>query len=99
MKKLKILAIIPARSGSKSIKNKNILPYKGTPLIYHTIKTSKNSKLINKILVSTDSKKYQKLAIKFGAEAPFLRPKKISHDTSHDKELVIHALKFIDKVK
>ena len=93
IKKLKILTIIPARSGSKSIKNKNILPYKGKPLIYHTIKASKASKFINRVLVSTDSKNYQNLAIKFGAEAPFLRPKKISRDNSHDKELVVHTLK------
>ena len=99
IKKLKILTIIPARSGSKSIKNKNILPYKGKPLIYHTIKASKASKFINRVLVSTDSKNYQNLAIKFGAEAPFLRPKKISRDNSHDKELVVHTLKYLLKKK
>jgi N-acylneuraminate cytidylyltransferase len=94
LKKLKILSIIPARSGSKSIKNKNIILYKGKPLIYHTIKASLNSRYINKVLVSTDSMKYQKIAKNFGAEAPFLRPKNISHNNSHDKDLVMHALKF-----
>ena len=54
--KLKILAIIPARSGSKSIKDKNIVPYKKKPLFYHSIKTALDSKLINKAVVSTDSK-------------------------------------------
>ena len=95
IKKLKILAIIPARSGSKSIVNKNIIPYKGKPLIYHTIKASLNSKCINRVLVSTDSKRYQNIAKKFGAEAPFLRPKKISQDNSHDKDLVFHALQYL----
>lgn len=95
IKKLKILAIIPARSGSKSIVNKNIIPYKGRPLIYHTIKASLNSKCINRVLVSTDSKRYQNIAKKFGAEAPFLRPKKISQDNSHDKDLVFHALQYL----
>lgn len=98
-KKLKILAVIPARSGSKSILNKNITPYKGKPLIYHTIKASLNSKFINRVLVSTDSKKYQNIAKKFGAEAPFLRPKKISQDNSHDKDLVVHALQYLSKEK
>lgn len=97
LEKLKILSIIPARSGSKSIKNKNIILYKGKPLIYHTIKAAKKSKYINRVLVSTDSIKYQKIALKFGAEAPFLRPKNISLDNSHDKDLVIHALKFFLK--
>lgn len=97
IKKLKILAIIPARSGSKSIVNKNIVPYKGMPLIYHTIKASLNSKCINRVLVSTDSKRYKNIAKKFGAEAPFLRPKKISQDNSHDKDLVVHALKHLLK--
>ncbi len=97
LKNLKILSIIPARSGSKSIKNKNIILYKNKPLIYHTIKSAIKSKYINKILVSTDSKRYQKLSIKYGAEAPFLRPKNISQDNSHDKDLVLHALKFFLK--
>ena len=54
-----ILAIIPARSGSKSIKDKNIINYKGKQLIYHSILTALQSKFINKVVVSTDSKKYQ----------------------------------------
>ena len=92
LKNLKILSIIPARSGSKSIKNKNIILYKNKPLIYHTIKSAIKSKYINKILVSTDSKRYQKLSIKYGAEAPFLRPKNISQDNSHDKKKTIFQI-------
>jgi CMP-N-acetylneuraminic acid synthetase len=94
LKKLKVLSLIPARSGSQTIKNKNIIVYKGKPLIYHTIKAAIKSRYINKVVVSTDSKKYQKIAIKFGAEVPFLRPKNISHHNSHDRDLAIHALKF-----
>jgi len=75
---MNIVAIIPARSGSKSIKNKNIIKYKNKPLIYHSIKVALKSKLITRVLVSTDSKKYLLLSKKFGAEAPFLRPKNIS---------------------
>ncbi|MDB3947450.1 acylneuraminate cytidylyltransferase family protein [Candidatus Pelagibacter sp.] len=94
---LNILAIIPARSGSKSIKNKNVIPYKGKPLIYHSIRTALKSRLINKVIVSTDSKKYKKLSVKFGAEVPFLRPKKISSDNSIDYDYILHATKYLIK--
>lgn len=96
-KNFKILAIIPARSGSKSIKNKNIIPYKGKPLIYHSIRTALESKLINKVIVSTDSQKYKKISLKFGAEVPFLRPKKISSDNSIDYDFILHATKYLIK--
>lgn len=92
---MNIVAIIPARKNSKRIKNKNIIPYKGKPLIYHSIKIALNSKLIDKVIVSTDSKKYQNLSIKFGAEVPFLRPKKISNDNSLDIDYLVHASKFL----
>tara|TARA_Y100000816_G_C26021582_1_gene534448 strand:+ start:24 stop:698 length:675 start_codon:yes stop_codon:yes gene_type:complete len=98
MKIKKILAIIPARSGSKSIKNKNIIKYKGKPLIYYSIKTALKSKLINRVIVSTDSKKYKKISEKFGAEVPFLRPKKFSNHNSLDYDFIFHATKFfLDK--
>tara|TARA_Y100000389_G_C17451620_1_gene515248 strand:+ start:942 stop:1625 length:684 start_codon:yes stop_codon:yes gene_type:complete len=92
---MNIVAIIPARKGSKAIKDKNIIKYKGKPLIYHSIKTALKSKLINKVVVSTDSKKYQSMAIKFGASAPFLRPYKYSKDHSLDRDYILHASKFL----
>ena len=92
---LKIISIIPARSGSKRIKDKNIKKYKGTPLLSHSIKHSLKSKYIQRTIVSTDSEKYAKIAIKFGAEVPFLRPKKISQDSSTDLECFIHCLNFL----
>lgn len=97
MNSRKIVAIIPARSGSKSIKDKNIIPYKGKPLIYYSIKTALQSKLIDKVIVSTDSKKYQKISERLGAEAPFLRPKKYSSDNSVDYDYILHATKFLNK--
>ena len=97
MHKKKILAIIPARSGSKSIKDKNIIDFKGKPLIYYSIRAALKSKLINKVIVSTDSKKYQKISKSFGAEAPFLRPKKYSTDVSVDYDYILHCVKFLLK--
>lgn len=94
---MKLIVAIPARSGSKSIKNKNILIYKKKPLIYHSISLALKSKLVDRVIVSTDSKKYQKLSINFGAEAPFLRPKKYSRDKSNDSEWIYHLINYLKK--
>ena len=89
MKKI-IAAIIPARSGSKAIKNKNIIIFNKKILIAHSILTAKKCR-INKIILSTDSIKYREIGKKFGAEVPFLRPKKYSRDTSSDAEYIKHC--------
>ena len=80
MKKYKILAVTLARGGSKSIKKKNIYKINGKPLLYYTIKQALKSKLIDRYIVSTDDKEIQKIAIKYGAECPFLRPKRLADD-------------------
>ena len=71
------LCVIPARSGSLRLKNKNIKIFKKKPLIYYSIKTAIDSKLFDKVIVSTNSEKIKKIALKYGAEVPFLRKKKI----------------------
>ena len=81
-----IYALIPARSGSKRIKDKNILKLKNKNLLEITINQSLKTKAINKTFVSTDSKKYQKISLKAGALSPYLRKKKISRDYSTDLE-------------
>ena len=93
--KNKILCIIPARSGSKGIPSKNIQKVCNKPLIDYTIKIAKKSSLINRIIVSTDSKKIADVARRSGAEIPFIRPKKISRDSSTITNVVQHALKFL----
>ncbi len=93
---MKVLGIIPARSGSKGIPNKNIKIINNKPLIYWSIKSALNSKL-DKVIVSTDSKKIKLISKKFGAEVPFLRPKNISKDNSKSIDLIIHALKYYIK--
>jgi len=92
---MNIVAIIPARSGSKSIKDKNIILYKNKPLIYHSIQIALKSKLVNRVIVSTDSIKYAKLSTKFGAEVPFLRPKIISKDSSNDSGWIFHSIDYL----
>ena len=79
---MNVLAIIPARKGSKSIPMKNIQKLGNKSLIEYTITTARESKEINKIIVSTDSDKIAKISKKAGAEVPFLRPKKFSQDES-----------------
>ena len=92
-----MIAIIPARSGSKSIPNKNIKNYSGKPLIAWTIEQAKNSKYINKVIVSTDSEEYKKIAEKYGAEVPFLRPSEISNDSSTDYEFMKHFVDYLNE--
>ena len=74
---LNSICIIPARSGSKRIKNKNIKKFLGKPIISYSIKTAKKSGCFNKIIVSTDSIKISKIAIQYGADVPFIRSKKL----------------------
>lgn len=89
---MKILAFIPARSGSKRIPKKNIILLRGKPLIAYTIEAAKRSKYINRIVVSTDSKEIADIAKKFDAEVPFLRPSNISKADSTEMEFFSHAL-------
>jgi len=93
----KILALIPARSGSKRVKDKNIKIVNNKPLIFYTIKHALNLKIFDKIIVSTDSIKYKKISEICGAEVPFLRPKSISRDKSDDLELFLHAITWLKK--
>ncbi len=91
---MKVLAVVPARSGSKGIPFKNIQKLAGKSLLEYTIETAKQSKKVNKILVSTDSLQIAKLAKLAGAEAPFLRPKNISNSSSSTIDAIKHTLKF-----
>ena len=92
----KVIAIIPARSGSKSVKNKNIKLLAGKPLIAWSIQSCLKSKLISKIYVSTDSLKYASIAKKFGLVDILYRSKRLSSDHSTDYEMIAHAINNID---
>lgn len=95
--KKKIIALIGVRSGSSGLKNKNILKLSGRPLMAWIIQTARKVKLIDRVIVSTDSKKYQKIAKKYGAETPFIRPKSISRKLSNEIDYVKHAFNFLKK--
>ena len=93
------IAIIPARGGSKRIKNKNLRNFFGKPLISYSILAAKKSKLFKRIIVSTDDKKIKKISEKYGAEVPFLRPKNISGDKTKAQDVFIHAIRYLEKKK
>ena len=93
---MKILALIPARSGSKGIKNKNLKKIKNKSLLSISIQLAKKLKVFKKIIVSTDSKKIANEAKKFSAEVPFIRPKKISGDKSKMIDVCLHAINFYE---
>jgi N-acylneuraminate cytidylyltransferase len=92
-----VLAIIPARGGSKSIPCKNIKPFCGFPLIAWSIAAAKQSKQVTRVIVSTDDKEIAVTARKFGAETPFLRPARLAQDDTRDLPVFVHALEWLNK--
>ena len=90
-----VLALIPARGGSKGIKMKNIKEFKGKPLIYWSIKLALDCKVVNRVIVSTDNENIKRVAEECGADVPFLRPKEISGDLSTDYEFIKHCLDYL----
>ena len=87
------LAIIPARIGSKRIKNKNIKNFEGKPIIYYSILAAKLSGIFDKVIVSTDSLKIASISKKYGADVPFLRSKELSKDNIGIIEVISKVLK------
>jgi CMP-N,N'-diacetyllegionaminic acid synthase len=94
---LEVLALIPARSGSKSITDKNIRPLGGKPLMAWSIAHALSARTVTRTIVSTDSTEYAAIARQFRAEAPFLRPPEISGDMATDLETFRHALGWLEE--
>lgn len=94
----KFLAVIPARGGSKGLPGKNIKDLCGKPLIAYTIETALNSKVFDKVIVSTDSLEIAKTAEKYGAEIPFLRPVELATDTADSMDVLIHAMNYLKDI-
>ena len=89
-----VVAIIPARSGSKGVPNKNIKLLSGIPLLAYSIKVAQLARNVDRIIVSTDSKEYAKIARDYGAEVPFLRPQSMAEDKSSDYEYMRHLIDY-----
>lgn len=96
-KNKKIVAVIPARGGSKSVPGKNIRKLLEKPLICYSIETGLKSKLIDRVIVSTDDDQIAKIAKKCGAEVPFKRPVHLATDTAHTPPVIQHAIKFLQE--
>jgi pseudaminic acid cytidylyltransferase len=91
----KAVAIIPARGGSKRIARKNIKSFHGKPLISYSIETAIKSNLFDEVIVSTDDEEIAKIALDYGANVPFLRPKKLSDDYTGTGEVISHTLSYL----
>lgn len=88
-----IVALIPARAGSKRVSNKNIRPLAGHPVMAYSIAAALESKVFSDVIVSTDSEHYAEIARYYGAQVPFLRPPELAGDVSPDIEWLEHTLK------
>lgn len=91
-----ILGTICCRGGSKGVPGKNLKLLDGIPLIGHTILQAQESKLIDRLIISTDSEEIAEVAKSFGAEVPFFRPSELAMDTSSKWPVFIHALEFVE---
>src|SRR3990167_7813646 len=92
-----ILAVIPARGGSRGISNKNIREFAGTPLIVHSIEAAKGTASLSRIIAWTDSEEIAKIARTSGAEVPFLRPAELATDESKVVDAVIYLLERLQR--
>ncbi|MAV94115.1 MAG: acylneuraminate cytidylyltransferase [Euryarchaeota archaeon] len=95
---LKTICIIPARGGSKGVPKKNIRKIAGKPLLGYVIENLKKGKNFSNIIVSTEDEEIAKIAKKFGAEVPFMRPKRLASDTTPMDKVLLHAVKELRKL-
>ena len=87
-----LLAVIPARGGSKGIKRKNVRMLNRKPLVFYTIDVAKNCNFISDVVVSTDDEEISKLSLEFGAQVPFIRPASLATDETPSYDVVKHGL-------
>jgi N-acylneuraminate cytidylyltransferase len=98
MTDLKVIAIIPARSGSKSLPKKNILPLNGKPMLCYSVEYGLNSNIVSKVIVSTDSEEFADIARNCGAEVPFIRPFELAQDNTRDYPVMRHAFDYFESI-
>lgn len=94
---MKVLGVIPARGGSKSMPRKNLKPLAGKPLIAYSIEAALKSKRLNRTIVSTEDEEIAKVARSYGAEVPFMRPKELARDEVSIAAVVQHATRYLDE--
>ncbi len=94
-----LLAIIPARAGSKRIPGKNIKPLAGKPLLVHSIECARNAPSVSRIVVSTDSPEIRAIAVAAGADAPFLRPPELAGDQTPTIAVILHLFDYLQTIE
>ena len=87
-----MIAIIPARGGSKGLPGKNVRPLNGKPLIAYAIKEALKAKHIDRVIISTDDEEIAKVAVQYGAELPFMRPAELASDTAQAIDNYIYTI-------
>jgi CMP-N,N'-diacetyllegionaminic acid synthase len=92
-----VVALIPARSGSERVRDKNTRPLAGHPLLAYAITSARQAGIFDRIVCSTDSSKIAAVAQRYGADTPFLRPAKFATSTSPDIEWITHALAALEE--
>lgn len=92
----RIVCVIPARGGSKGLPGKNIKELLGKPLIAYSIEHAKSSRYIDRVIVSTEDKAIAEIALKYGAEVPFMRPKELATDASGTIDVLLHAISWME---
>lgn len=95
MKELEVLALIPARGGSKSIPRKNVIDFAGYPLIAYSIAAGRASERVSRVIVSTDNEEIAEVSRRYGAEVPFMRPAEHAEDATPDLPVFVHALEWL----
>jgi CMP-N,N'-diacetyllegionaminic acid synthase len=93
-----VVCIIPARAGSKGLPGKNIKNFCGKPLIAHTIEQAKQSKYIDRVIVSTEDGGIAQISLGYGAEVPFTRPIELAGDSSSTVDVLLHAISWLENV-
>jgi N-acylneuraminate cytidylyltransferase/CMP-N,N'-diacetyllegionaminic acid synthase len=92
-----VVCVIPARSGSKGLPGKNIKMFCGKPLIAHTIEQAKQSKYIDRVIVSTEAEEIANISLEYGAEVPFIRPMELAGDSSSTVAVLLHAINWLER--
>ena len=94
---MEILALIPARAGSKSLQRKNLRPFAGHPLLAYSVAAAIQAESVTRVLVSTDDHEFADVARRYGAEIPFLRPAELAQDDTPDLPVFQHALRWLER--
>ena len=93
----RVLAYIPARSGSKGIPHKNITKINGQPLIAYSIKAAQQSQYVDQVILSTDSEEYAMIGKEYGVKVPFIRPIELAQDNTPEIEVVLHLMNWLEE--